>query len=84
MRLAGALKRARARTDVDVVRIVSGVVLAIEVDPGILDELTAIFRDMRVEAGLPEGGFEESPREFEKLLRRYCHVLLSLPEAQLH
>jgi len=84
MRLAGALKRARARTDVDVVRIVSGVVLAIEVDPGILDELTAIFRDMRVEAGLPEGGFEESAREFEKLLRRYCHVLLSLPEAQLH
>ena len=84
MKLGGPIKRARARKDRDVVRVVSGVVLAIEIDSASLDELTAIFRDMRLEAELPEGGFEDHPREFEKLLRSYSHVLLSLPEAQLH
>ncbi len=84
LNLTGALSRAGARSDQELTGALADRLLAVPVDATTLSRLTGLLRAEREALGVDEGALLERPWESEPSLRRLAHVLLSLPEAQLH
>jgi len=84
MNISGQLGRQKAKRDRKIVDTLCEALLGIDVDPTTRQALTKTFGTMREESGIEEGRLDESPRRSEELLRNFAHVMLSLPEAQLH
>jgi hypothetical protein len=84
--LGARIKHHEAHTDAEVVDCLCRELLAIEVQPAPRAELVAWLESARDSASLPEGGFMERGyvEDGEAILRRLAHLILSLPEAQLH
>ena len=84
--LGARIKHRGARSDAEVVDALCEELLAIQVEPGPRAELVAWLESARASASLPEGGYMDrgSVEDGEAILRRLAHLILSLPEAQLH
>lgn len=73
-----------ARTDVDVVRSLTGRLLAIECPVETLRMLEGRLAALRGRVGLEPQRLAQSRSLAEPILRELGHLILSLPEAQLH
>ena len=71
-----------ATSDADIVRVIADRLLAIEPPAVTLALLEDRLGAMRDEAGL--SAFAKSARGYEPVLRQIAHLVLSLPEAQIH
>lgn len=72
-----------ARSDVDVARMLLARILAVPVEDAMVKEPAAWLTREREARGIAAGRILESEHA-EDLLRRFAHLVLSLPEAQLH
>ncbi|QDU69909.1 DUF1800 domain-containing protein [Engelhardtia mirabilis] len=82
--LAARLDRVGAADDEAVVDWLLDELLATRVGPATRAEVLGLFSGQREELSLQEGPWVEAGPDVEHLLRRTAHVILSLPEAQLH
>ena len=82
LNLGPTLRAASAKTDGQVVEVLTETLLAIELPLETRRMLTAEVRREREAAGLQVGDL--ALRKHGTLLRRLAHLILSLPEAQLH
>lgn len=84
LNLAAELNYAAVRGDQEVVDALLDRLLAVEVSAATRAELLLLVSREREALGLEEGELLEEEWRAEPLLRRVAHVILSLPEAQLH
>ena len=84
MNLTGAVRGADARSDEEVVDALVDRLLAIDVDAETRATLTRLLEREREAIACSEEEFLEHSWRSERPLRRLAHVILSLPEAQLH
>ncbi len=82
--LTAVVRDARAESDAEVVEVLCERLLAIEADAATKASLVEVLRADREASGLAEGGSSQRTWASEPMLRRFAHVVLSLPEAQLH
>lgn len=84
--LGARIEHRGAHTDAEVVDALCEELLAIQVEPGPRAELVDWLENARASASLSEGRFTDrgSVEDGEAVLRRLAHLILSLPEAQLH
>jgi len=77
-----------ARLDVEsdgkIARAMLADLLAIEAPRDTRRAMTALLTREREEAGIKKGKLLSNPGDCEPILRRFAHVVLSLPEAQLN
>lgn len=72
-----------ARSDAEIARVLMTRILAVPVEDAMVVEPTAWLAREREQRGIAAGHLLESDQA-EDLLRRFAHLVLSLPEAQLH
>ncbi|MEM9382439.1 MAG: DUF1800 domain-containing protein [Planctomycetota bacterium] len=82
--LTHRLVRARARDDESAVRVLASTLLAIEPPDETLAMLERQLEQLRDDFDIDEDGLARSRRKSERVLRQLAHLILSLPEAQLH
>lgn len=82
--LTRTLMNARTRTDAEAVAVLTDVLLAIEPPPETVRMLTRQLRELRETFDIDEADLARSHGRCERVLRRLGHLVLSLPEAQLH
>ena len=74
-----------AEKDGELVRTLAGELLAVDLDEETLKWLVRQLKSAREEEGLdPATALLDAPARGERVLRRLAHLILSLPEAQLH
>jgi len=81
--LKGLVEAAGARSDVEIARYLLDRALAVPVEDAMVKEPAAWLTREREARGIAAGRILESEHA-EDLLRRFAHLVLSLPEAQLH
>ncbi len=81
--LAGRARAAGARSDAALAQWMMGELISIPVEPAMVAAPAAWLGREREALGIASGALLESA-EAEPLLRRFAHLILSLPEAQLH
>ncbi len=81
--LAGLVRASSARSDAQIARFLLERLLAVPVDAATLAGPQAWLASEREKLGVADGKLLEPDRS-EDLLRRFAHLVLSLPEAQLH
>jgi hypothetical protein len=81
--LAGRVRAAGARSDREIAALLTRELLSIPVEPAMVDGPAAWLARERAALGIADGGVLDA-RDAEGLLRRLAHLILSLPEAQLH
>jgi len=81
--LKGLVEASGARSDVEVSRVLLVRILAVPVEDAMVEEPAAWLARERETRGIAAGRLLES-EQAEDLLRRFAHLVLSLPEAQLH
>ncbi|MBL8862459.1 MAG: DUF1800 domain-containing protein [Planctomycetes bacterium] len=81
--LVALVRAAGARSDREIARVLMDRVLAVPLEEPMVAEPAAWLGREREARGVPAEGLLDSP-EAEDLLRRFAHLVLSLPEAQLH
>lgn len=79
----GLVAASGARTDAEIARALLTRILAVPVEDAMVTEPAAWLAREREARGIAAGGILESDQA-EDLLRRFAHLVLSLPEAQLH
>lgn len=72
-----------AKSDSEIARVLMTRILAVPVEDGMVAEPAAWLAREREKRGIAAGRILES-EQAEDLLRRFAHLVLSLPEAQLH
>ncbi|MEM6567024.1 MAG: DUF1800 domain-containing protein [Planctomycetota bacterium] len=82
--LTHLLVRTRARDDASAVAVLSSALLAIEPPDETLAMLEQRLAQLRDDFDIEENGLARSRRKSERVLRQLAHLILSLPEAQLH
>jgi hypothetical protein len=82
--LSAPVRRSGAASDREIVRELTGRLLAVDVDPETREGIVRILEAERAERSIAEGELFDHPWDAEELLRELAHVILSLPEAQLH
>ena len=82
--LSAELDQAGARRDAEIVAALLERLLAVPAAPGTEQELAGVLARERTELGIEEGALLEDARRAEPVLRRLAHLVLCLPEAQLH
>jgi hypothetical protein len=81
--LAQRLRRAGAKSDAEIAAALCQDLIAIPVTPGMIAGPQAWLTREREAAGVAAGALLDSPKA-EELLRGLAHLILSLPESQLH
>jgi hypothetical protein len=84
LNLSARCARAGARTDTEIVACLASELLAVQLTEESRAGLVTFLEAERERAGAADGKLLESGAPAEKLLRKLAHVILSLPEAQLH
>ena len=82
--LTSVLRASGATSDLESMRALCDRLLAVRVDDATCASLAELLGSERRAKGLDEGELFEQPWAAEPILRRVAHVVLSLPEAQLH
>lgn len=84
--LGARMRHRGASSDEEVVDALCAELLAIDVEAGPRAELARWLNDARASVSMPEGGYMRpgSVEDGEAVLLRLAHLILSLPEAQLH
>ncbi len=84
IRLVGLVAQDGAETDGEIVELLLDQLLAVPVEIDTRRGLIEFLSEERAALGLEAQGLIEQPFQAEALLRRLAHLVLSLPEAQLH
>lgn len=72
------------RSDAEVVQVLLDGLLAVDAEPGLVPPLMDALARARTARDLPAEGWLDDPERAEPVLRTVAHLVLSLPEAQLH
>jgi len=81
--LTGLVRGSSARTDAQIARFLVDRLLAVPVEAAMVSGPQAWLAGERAKLGVADGKLVDSDQA-EDLLRRFAHLVLSLPEAQLH
>lgn len=84
LNLTAKLARAGASSDAEIVDALLDELLAISAPADTRNAMRKLLRDERKELGVKKHQLLEAGQDGEKLLRRLAHLILCLPEAQLH
>ena len=84
LNLTATLRRVGARSDREVVGELTSRLLAVPLDADSREKLALHLIEEREAIRIPEGRLLDYGVESEELLRRFAHLIVSLPEAQLH
>ncbi len=78
------LRRSRSMPDAEIAEFMLEELLAVEPTEQVRSEALALLQSARSEFGLADGELIEAGPKAERVLRELAHLILSLPEGQLH